>query len=340
MAPAGLEFSLGQTVKMCLTSRRRPGSRNSISPIFEIDGFFAANDIGFRAILANGLTFDNVHFNLIKAYDFDRVDEVYIHNTVVGSDVDAFFGSTVDTTHSFDIMIDGWIQRSSSPYTISGPLLHFQRAVSVVLTGVNYRGLSGVPVAIQFSNDCQGNSITDSTVVNAATGIKLARNTVGSTTSSPGWNRIDNFMCDGCAGIGIDVENGSWFNTITQAYFTTLNSGDTGIILRAGSLANMITGSVFQNMRLGGTGITVEAGVKEFAIADSYFSGIAGSTGSSGTRIGYPGGSERRVQHHRKHIQRGGDVFVGWRDRIKQEHRRQQPSCSEQFVISTAAAGR
>ena len=246
---------------------------------FEIDGFFAVNDVGFRAILANGLTFDNVHFNLIKAYDLDRVNEVYIHNTVVGSDVDAFFGSTVDTTHSFDIMIDGWIQRSSSPYTISGPLLHFQRAVSVVLTGVNYRGLSNVPVAIQFSNDCQGNSITDSTVVNATTGIKLVRNTVGSTTTSPSWNRIDNFMCDGCAAIGIDVENGSLFNTITQAYFTTIDPGDSGIILRAGSQANIITGSVFQNMKSGGTGITVEAGVSEFAIADSYFPGFAGSTG-------------------------------------------------------------
>ena len=99
---------------MCLTSQPQPGSRNSTFANFEIDGFFAANDVGFRAILANGLTFDNVHFNLIKAYDLDRVDEVYIHNTVVGTDVDAFFGSTVDTTHSFDIMIDGWIQRSSS----------------------------------------------------------------------------------------------------------------------------------------------------------------------------------------------------------------------------------
>ena len=101
---------------------------------------------------------------------------------------------------------------------------------------MNYRGLNNVPVAIQFSNDCQGNSITDSTVVNATTGIKLVRNTVGSTTTSPSWNRIDNFMCDGCAAIGIDVENGSLFNTITQAYFTTIALGDTGIILRAGSL--------------------------------------------------------------------------------------------------------
>ena len=246
---------------------------------FEIDGFFAVNDVAFHGILANGLTFNNIHFNLIKAFHLDRVDEVYIHNTVVGSDVDAFFGSTVDTAHSFDIMIDGWIQQSSSPYTISGPLLHFQRAVSAVLNDINYRGLSDVPLAIQFSNDCQGNSITDSTIVNAATGVKFARNTVGSTTASPSWNRIDNFMCDACAVIGIDVENGSWFNTITQAYFTTIASGDTGIILRVGSLANIVTGSVFQNMLSGGTGIMVEAGVSEFAISDSYFSGIGGSTG-------------------------------------------------------------
>ena len=196
---------------------------------------------------ANGIDLHTTSdFNLIKAFHLDRVDEVYIHNTVVGSDVDAFFGSTVDTAHSFDIMIDGWIQQSSSPYTISGPLLHFQRAVSAVLNDINYRGLSDVSLAIQFSNDCQGNSITDSTIVNAATGVKFARNTVGSTTASPSWNRIDNFMCDACAVIGIDVENGSWFNTITQAYFTTIASGDTGIILRAGSLANIITGSVFR----------------------------------------------------------------------------------------------
>ena len=66
--------------------------------------------MAFRGILANGLTFNNIHCNLIRAFDLDRVDEVYIHSTVVGSDVDAFFGSTVDTAHSFDIMIDGWIQ--------------------------------------------------------------------------------------------------------------------------------------------------------------------------------------------------------------------------------------
>ena len=32
---------------------------------FEIDGFFAVNDVAFHGILANGLTFNNIHFNLI-----------------------------------------------------------------------------------------------------------------------------------------------------------------------------------------------------------------------------------------------------------------------------------
>ena len=84
-------------------------------------------------------------------------------------------------------------------------------------------------------------------------------------------------------------------------------------------------------MQSGGTGITVEAGVSEFAIADSYFSGIAGSTG-----INIQSGASDAYNIIGNIFNGAGTYRVGWRDRIKQEHRRQHPRCSEQFVISPA----
>ena len=207
--------------------------------------FYANGHTGVTALYSVNIytgSYEDLAFEGVNGFNCDRCQMFDIRNITSWDQSTSYFGSTTTSGfgYSAQLHIDGWIYRQSSPMTITGSLITFERVTTSTLHAFKTFGMNSSGTCATIANDTQGMVIDDMICLVPAVGIAITSSTVSGTTATPSWTTLSKVQVDQFSDTAIKASNsgcssscGSVLN-INNAVLTGLSSVSQYILIPAG----------------------------------------------------------------------------------------------------------